>query len=76
MKVKDLIKILETVDQELPIATHANNHSYFSVADEQSHGKLKISLCHNYSGNYILIGNQSAKNLNASNWHIIKDVRV
>ena len=72
MKVKELIKILETVDGELPIATHANNHSYFSDerADGFSHGSLKVAICHHCAGNHIIIGNPYKKELNPPNWYI------
>ena len=74
MKVSELIKILQDVDQEMPVAFSVNNHEYFSVADRRSHGGVKISLCHHYSGEYILIGNQAVKGLNEPNWYITEDI--
>lgn len=76
MKVKELIEILEKLDGELPVATCANNHEYFSdeKANGISHGSLKISLIKHYAGNHILIGNQYRKDINFPNWYIVKDI--
>lgn len=76
MKVKELIAILETVDGNLPVATAANNHEYFSsdAADGISHGKLKVSVAYHYGGTHVLIGNQWRKDLNSPNWYITEDV--
>jgi hypothetical protein len=54
----------------LPIATHANNHDYFSVADKQTHGELKVALCKHYTGDYVMIGNMYRKDLNYPNWYL------
>lgn len=53
---------------DLPVATHANNHDYFS---NQLH-KLRIGLAHHYSGQYILIGNFDRRELNPPNWYVEK----
>jgi hypothetical protein len=54
----------------LPIATHANNHTYMSGVDAVSHGKLKVGLLHTYGEDHIIVGNISKRNINGENWHI------
>jgi len=61
MKVKELIEVLMAVDQELPVAVCANNTEYFSGFEDGTHGKLKISMCHHYAGECVIIGNQYKK---------------
>ena len=58
MKVKQLIEILKTVNGELPIAVHANNHTYESGVWNDEDKSTKISLMKHYAGDHILIGNQ------------------
>jgi len=76
MNVGQLIKILSKLDPKLPIATHANNHSYFSDknADGMTHGNLLVSLCHHYAKDHVIIGNQYCKGLNHPNWYITEDI--
>jgi len=72
MKVKELIEILKKCDQEMPIATHANNHEYMSKTDIDSHGKCRVALLKSYGGDHVIIGNFSRKELNKPNWYIEK----
>ena len=55
---------------DLPIATHALNYTYASYGDSFSHGSLKIGLLKHYSGDHIIIGDISKRNLNKPNWYI------
>jgi hypothetical protein len=54
----------------LPIATHANNHTYMSSVDAVSHGTLKVGLLHTYGGNHIVVGDISKRDINGANWYI------
>jgi hypothetical protein len=65
--VEDLIKILQKLPPTLPIATHANNHTYMSGNDD---GSLKVALLKTYGGDHIIIGNFYKRNLNKPNWYI------
>lgn len=67
MLVKDLIKILEQCDPEMPVATHANNHT-------NTNDFCRVCLLQNGSKNYIIIGNVGRKNLNWPNEFIIKEL--
>ena len=69
MNSHDLAKLLLTLP-DLPIATHANNHTYASGGDTRSHGPLKVGLLKHYSGEHIVLGNISKRNLNAPNWYV------
>lgn len=51
---------------DLPVATHANNHTFAEVSD----GKVSVGLLRHYSGQHIVIGNISKRNLNKPNWYI------
>ena len=70
MTSHELAKILLAND-DLPIATHANNHTYASgesrICDCTRVGKLK-----HYAGEHIIIGNMNRKALNSPNWYIQK----
>lgn len=55
---------------DLPVATHANNHTYMSKNDERSHGKLGVGLLETYGGPHIIIGNPWKRDINGPNWHI------
>jgi len=50
----------------LPVATHANNHSFMSRTD----GYVKVALLEHYAGEHIIIGNMSRRALNPPNWRI------
>jgi len=73
MTAHELARILLN-GPNLPVATHANNHDYFSKpsADGISHGKLKVGLAHHYAGDHVIIGNLSKLNLNKPNWYVKK----
>ena len=56
MKSHELAKIL-LENENLPVATHANNHEYNSEDNRLTHGKLQIGLYKSdYSTISILIG--------------------
>lgn len=74
MTVKELRDILSDLPDDLPIATHANGHDYFSGADGVSHGLLRVALCTHYAGKHVLIGNVSKRQLNPPNWSIEKEL--
>jgi len=65
----DLAKILLEAPN-LPIATHAHNHTYMSVTNEVSHGRCKVGLLHTYGGDHIVVGDIMKRNINGENWHI------
>jgi catabolite regulation protein CreA len=65
----DLAKILLD-SPNLPIATHAKNHTYMSGIDAESHGVCKVGLLHTYGGDHIIVGNISKRNINGVNWHV------
>lgn len=69
MKSHELARLLLTLP-DLPVATHAHNHTYSSGAQENSHGPLKVGLLAHYSGKHIVIGDISKRNINAPNWRI------
>lgn len=71
MKSHDLARLL-LEQPNLPIATHANNHTYMSKTDRRSHGSVCVGLLHTYGGEHIVIGNFSKMDLNGSNWHVTK----
>jgi hypothetical protein len=54
MTVGKLVEILKQCDPNLPVATHANNHTYMSGDDEQSHGPLRVCLT---ASGHVVIGN-------------------
>ena len=70
MTVTELIEILKSCDQSLPVATLANNHDYFSKSDGISHGCLRVVLCHHYGGDHVMIGNVGRTALNPPNWYV------
>lgn len=71
MMSHDLARLL-LEQPDLPIATHANNHTYMSKADAGSHGSVRVGLLHTYGGEHIIIGNFYKMDLNGSNWHVTK----
>ena len=72
MKVAELIEILKTCDPDLPVATHANNHSYNSGTDSGSHGPMRVALLHTCGGDHICIGNLLRMDINKPNWYVKK----
>lgn len=60
MKSHELAELLLSLP-DLPVATHAFNHTYMSDSHELSHGKLKIGLIPRKSGDCIVIGDISDK---------------
>lgn len=69
MNSHELAKILLSLP-DLPVATHANNHTYASYGDRGSHGPLKVGLLKHYSGDHIVIGDISKRNINKPNWYV------
>ena len=69
MNSHDLARLLLTLP-DLPVATHAHNHTYMSGFDGSSHGPMKIGRLHTYGGDHIVIGDISKRKINAPNWHI------
>lgn len=63
----DLARIL-LANPNLPIATHANNHTYSSNDNKVS--KCKVGIYAECSGEHIIVGNVSKRNINGSNGHI------
>lgn len=70
MIVQELIDILSRCDPALPIAVHANNHTYKSGLDEHCLGACRVGLLYTYGGTHVVIGNVSKKNINGKNWSI------
>ncbi len=67
----ELAKIL-LENPNLPIATHALNHTYCSKGDSESHGPLKIGILSHYSGEHLIIGDISRNDINSINCEIKK----
>jgi len=65
----ELAKLLLTLPN-LPVATHAKNNTYSSGGDVGSHGPLKVGLLKHYSGDHIVIGDISKRNINKPNWYV------
>lgn len=59
----------------LPIATHANNHTYMSENDKYTHGMLKVGILETYKGKHIVIGNFGSLNINKPNWYVSELIR-
>jgi len=72
MTVKELIEILKTINENLPVATCTDNLCYFS--DDIAYGTMKVSIIRHYTKDYILIGNQYKKDINKPNWYIADDI--
>ncbi len=64
--VRDLIEILSRCDPDLPIATHANNHTFMVTTN----GSLRVGLLHTYAGDHVVIGNISKLDINGRNYHV------
>lgn len=65
----ELARIL-LANVDLPIATHANNHTYISGVDSRTHGSLRVAILETYGGQHILIGNPWRDDINPPNWYI------
>ena len=65
----DLAKILLEAPN-LPIATHANNHTYISGSDSEDFCCCRVGLLDSHCGDHIILGNISKRNLNASNYYV------
>lgn len=66
MTSHDLARLLLTLP-DLPVATHANNHTYMSGLRG---APLKVGRLHTYGGDHIVLGNIGKRNINGSNWHV------
>lgn len=62
MTAHELAKLLLD-GPDLPVATHANGHSYSSEADARSHGKINVARAPHYTGEHIMIGNWRVQDL-------------
>lgn len=69
MNSHELAKLLLSMP-DLPVATHANGHTYMSHTDKNSHGQVKIGRLESYGGPHIIIGDISKMNINAPNWYV------
>lgn len=70
MMSHELAKIL-LENENLPIATHANNHTYAGRSDVLS-DHCTVAILHHYMGEHIIIGNCSKMDLNSPNEYITK----
>ena len=71
MTSHELARMLLTLP-DIPIATHANNHTYMSGIERVSHGALKVGRLHTYGGDHLVIGNISKRNINKPNWYVVE----
>ena len=69
MNSHELAKLLLTYP-DLPVATHAHNHTYLSATDRWSHGDLKIGVLGGACEKHIVIGDISKMNINKPNWYV------
>lgn len=72
MTVGRLRDILADLPADMPIAVHANNHTYAAGADSFSHGRCRVAILHHYAGEHVLIGNPFTKDINPPNWFITR----
>lgn len=63
-------KLLEL--PELPVATHANNHTFISMSHGFPPGAIRIGKLDSYAGDHIIIGNMSKRNLGKPNHFVIE----
>lgn len=70
MNSHELARLLLTLP-DLPVATHAHNHTYASLEDAGSHGPLKVGLLEHCAGQHIVIGDISKLNINYPNWWVV-----
>ena len=74
MKSHELARIL-LENENLDVATFANNHTFAEQSyssDGRTFRDLGIGILKHYSGDFIVLGNMSKKNINGANWHITK----
>ena len=57
---------------DLPVATHANNHTYMSGINTRTHEPLKVGRLHTYGGDHIVIGNIMHLEINPPNWYVVE----
>ena len=70
MKSHELARIL-LEQPNLPVATHANNHTYSSEQYSDYNSKLKVGILEHGNGpQHIVIGNLSKRNLNKPNYYV------
>ena len=62
----DLAKLLLTLP-DMPIATHAHNHTF--ISDTESNG-FKIGRLETSNGPHLIIGNISKLNINRPSWWV------
>lgn len=74
MTVRELIDILQRCDPDMPIATHANNHTYMSGIEARTHGPVRVALMDTYGGDHVVIGNISKRQINPPNWFVTAEV--
>jgi hypothetical protein len=65
----ELARLLLTLP-DLPVATHAMNHTYCSGSDAEACGPLKVGRLHHYSGDHIVIGDILKRQINPPNWYV------
>lgn len=76
MNSHDLARILLS-KPNLPIATHANNHTYESGENRDSHGPLNVALAEGCNGNkYMLIGNFNKERFDCHNERVVEEYDV
>lgn len=69
MTSHELAKVL-LANPDLPVATHAKNHTYIDSVDKTKFSSLKVGLLESYGGQHIIIGDMSKLNINKPNWYI------
>lgn len=74
MKSHELAKLLLAAP-DLPVATHANNHTYASQSDARTHdglgpGPLRVGILEYYDVQHVCVGNFSDRNINHPNWFV------
>jgi hypothetical protein len=69
MTVADLIAILARCPQDLPVATHADNHDAFGQVHD-----MRVALAHHYAGEHVIIGNLTKRSLNPPNWYCMEEL--
>jgi hypothetical protein len=56
VKSHELARMLLELE-DLPVATHANHHTYASASHRTSHGPLRVGRLSTKQGDHIVIGN-------------------
>ncbi len=67
MTTHELAHLLLTLP-DLPVATHANNHDWFS----RDCGGMTVARTRHYTGEHIQLGNISRRMTNAPNWLVLE----